>query len=119
MGILEFIFKGAIKDKKEAKAPVCLNTNRSMPATNPQEIELKKREEELLSKIRADIEHSRKYREKQINSVSKILKLTKEGVLKLEDQIYTEQYSNLHTIQKDTSKDFYKQYSMGQFVVSL
>lgn len=119
MGILEFFFKDAVRKKECPLKPLCLQTKRCMEISNPQQAVIKQKEEELLNKIRTGIEESRKNREEYKFSVSKIVKLTKEGILKLEEKIYTEQSSSVHTAQKDTSKDFYNQYAMGQFVVSL
>lgn len=120
MNFLELFFKDAIKSKQNyIIQPVQLQTKRAMKTTNPQEIEISKKEEELLNKIRMGIEESRTKRKDANTSMTTLVKLTKEGVMKLEEKIYTEQAKSLHTIEKDTSKDFYKQYSTGQFVVSL
>lgn len=119
MGFLEVIFKGAITQKSNKAEFVQIQTSRKMTEADPIEIEAKRKETELLNKIRSDIETSRHRRQKYKNSFSAVLKLTKEGVVQLEEKIYKNTSNDIHIINEDSTKDFYKQYATGVFVVSL
>lgn len=121
MGLLELLFKDAVTKKQGAIKPIQLQTKRNIQMSNPSDAELKKKEEELLNRIRTGIKLSRKCRQEYKFSASRMVKLTKEGLLKLEEQIYATQNDTcqIKSLEKEPDDDFYRHYSLGQFVVSL
>ncbi|MDO5436726.1 MAG: hypothetical protein Q4F80_00825 [bacterium] len=118
MGILEFIFRGAIKEKSSF-SPIKVQTSRKMREVSLEEIETKKKEDELLKRIKNNIESAREKRQSYATEVSSILKLTKEGVLKLEEKICTNDNIHVKLVENDRKTGFYDQYTKGSFVVPI
>ncbi len=122
MKLLEFIFKDAIKDKKHATPVIAAKKTAGTGKTNfrrQSEIQAEKSEEELLNKIRTGIEAARMNKSKDPSSITSVIKLTKEGVMQLEEKMYAQRSENIRILGEDTSHDFYLQYTTGNFVVSL
>ncbi len=116
MGIFEFLYKDLLKQKEKQVLPVKINQNRAAKAI---EAAKNKKEAELILKIKNSIEKARKDREEYACYFSKIAKETKDNISKLEKQIEDKNTALQDAHQQGASGEFYKQYTTGQFVVSL
>lgn len=124
MNFLELFFKKTDKKKTDSAAvknQKALQTSRKpVQLMSVEDIEAKKKEEELLNKIRSGLENIKHQRENSTKTYfAPILKYINDETIRLEEQIKTES-KNAPQFKTDYNEcGFYNQYTLGQFVVSL
>ena len=122
MKLFTELFKG--REKKKTTAPntsIRLHTSRKPKVElSIEEIEAKKKEEELLNKIKSGLENLKMHRENKTELYfSPVLKYLHDETLKLEEKIKPDMNDSLTANGKYRELSFENQYALGQFVVSL
>ena len=122
MKLFTELFKGGKKKKTTApNTSIRLYTSRKPKVELLiEEIEAKKKEEELLNKIKSGLENLKMHRENKTELYfSPVLKYLHDETLKLEEKIKPEVNDSLTANGKYRELNFENQYALGQFVVSL
>ncbi|HIS53629.1 TPA: hypothetical protein IAA82_01585 [Candidatus Galligastranaerophilus gallistercoris] len=122
MKLFTELFKGGKKKKTTApNTSIRLYTSRKPKVElSIEEIEAKKKEEELLNKIKSGLENLKMHRENKTELYfSPVLKYLHDETLKLEEKIKPEVNDSLTANGKYRELSFENQYALGQFVVSL
>ena len=122
MKLFTELFKSGKKKKTTApNTSIRLYTSRKPKVElSIEEIEAKKKEEELLNKIKSGLENLKMHRENKTELYfSPVLKYLHDETLKLEEKIKPEVNDSLTANGKYRELSFENQYALGQFVVSL